>query len=58
LVTELLPGLADRRRALAHTLSVADHAIVLVLGNVRCTGGVAELEREVDLGRLFVEGKG
>lgn len=39
-------------------LSVADHAIVLVLGNVRYAGGAAELEREVDLGRLFVEGKG
>ena len=120
-VYELLPGLADRRRAQAHTLSggeqvmlaiakvimlrprivlldepslglspklidlvyekvaelaagglttviveqnvrkalsVADHAIVLVLGNVRYAGDVGELEREVDLGRLFVEGKG
>ena len=39
-------------------LSVADHAIVLVLGDVRYAGGVADLEREVDLGRLFVEGRG
>ena len=39
-------------------LAVADHVVVLVLGKVRYTGEVGELEREVDLGRLFVEGKG
>lgn len=39
-------------------LSVADHVVVLVLGTVRYQGDVARLEREVDLGRLFVEGKG
>jgi branched-chain amino acid transport system ATP-binding protein len=39
-------------------LSVADHVVVLVLGKVRYQGGVEQLEREVDLGRLFVEGKG
>lgn len=39
-------------------LSVADHVLVLVLGQIRYQGGVEQLEREVDLGRLFVEGKG
>lgn len=39
-------------------LSVADHAVVLVLGNVRYAGPVDGLERAVDLGRLFIEGKG
>lgn len=39
-------------------ISVADHVIVLVLGNVRYSGDVGKLEREVDLGRLFIEGKG
>jgi branched-chain amino acid transport system ATP-binding protein len=39
-------------------LSVADHAMVLVLGQVRYQGGVDDLERDVDLGRLFIEGKG
>ncbi len=39
-------------------LAVADHVGVLVLGNVRYQGGVDRLEHEVDLGRLFVEGKG
>jgi branched-chain amino acid transport system ATP-binding protein len=39
-------------------LSVADHVVVLVLGNVRYQGDATRLENEVDLGRLFVEGKG
>jgi branched-chain amino acid transport system ATP-binding protein len=39
-------------------LAVADHVVVLVLGQLRYQGDVARLEREVDLGRLFVEGKG
>lgn len=39
-------------------LAVADHVVVLVLGTVRYQGDVARLEAEVDLGRLFVEGKG
>jgi branched-chain amino acid transport system ATP-binding protein len=39
-------------------LTVADHVVVLVLGTVRYQGDVTALEREVDLGRLFVEGKG
>ncbi|MGC9665399.1 ABC transporter ATP-binding protein [Planosporangium sp. 12N6] len=39
-------------------LSVAGHVVVLVLGKVRYQGGVERLEQEVDLGRLFVEGKG
>jgi branched-chain amino acid transport system ATP-binding protein len=39
-------------------LTVADHVIVLVLGHLRYQGDVARLEREVDLGRLFVEGTG
>lgn len=39
-------------------LAVAGHVVVLVLGSVRYQGGVARLENEVDLGRLFVEGKG
>lgn len=38
-------------------LSIADHVVVLVLGTVRYQGDVARLEREVDLGRLFVEGR-
>lgn len=38
-------------------LSVADHVVVLVLGTVRHAGDVAGVEREVDLGRLFLEGK-
>jgi branched-chain amino acid transport system ATP-binding protein len=38
-------------------LAVADHVVVLVLGRLRYQGDVARLEREVDLGRLFVEGK-
>jgi branched-chain amino acid transport system ATP-binding protein len=39
-------------------LSVAGHVLVLVLGEVRYHGSVEELEDRVDLGRLFVEGKG
>ena len=39
-------------------LAVAQHVCVLVLGRVRYLGGVDRLERDVDLGRLFVEGKG
>jgi branched-chain amino acid transport system ATP-binding protein len=39
-------------------LAVADHVVVLVLGNLRYQGDAARLEREVDLGRLFVEGMG
>ena len=39
-------------------LSVADRVIVLVLGDVRYAGDVTDLENQVDLGRLFVEGKG
>ena len=38
-------------------LSIAEHIVVLVLGHIRYQGGVEQLEREVDLGRLFVEGK-
>jgi branched-chain amino acid transport system ATP-binding protein len=38
-------------------LSVASHVIVLVLGEVRFHGEVEELERTVDLGTLFLEGK-
>jgi branched-chain amino acid transport system ATP-binding protein len=37
-------------------LAVADRVCVLVLGQVRYLGEVDRLEREVDLGRLFVEG--
>jgi len=36
-------------------LSVADHAIVLVLGVVRFEGRPDELESKVDLARLFLE---
>jgi branched-chain amino acid transport system ATP-binding protein len=39
-------------------LAVADHVVVLVLGRVRYSGDVERLSREVDLGRLFIEGKG
>lgn len=39
-------------------LSVTDNVIVLVLGRVRYQGPPDELEAAVDLGRLFVEGKG
>jgi ABC-type branched-subunit amino acid transport system ATPase component len=38
-------------------LSVADRAVVLVLGTVRYQGPVDRLESEIDLGRLWVEGK-
>jgi branched-chain amino acid transport system ATP-binding protein len=39
-------------------LAVAGHVVVLVLGNVRYQGSAARLADEVDLGRLFLEGKG
>jgi branched-chain amino acid transport system ATP-binding protein len=39
-------------------LEVAGHVLVLVLGRARYQGDPARLAREVDLGRLFVEGKG
>lgn len=38
-------------------LSVADHAIVLVLGTVRYEGRPDILEEEVDLAKLFLEGE-
>lgn len=38
-------------------LSVADHAIVLVLGTVRFEGPPDRLESEVDLAKLFLEGE-
>jgi len=38
-------------------LSVADHVVVLVLGEVRYSGTPADLERTIDLGTLFLEGK-
>jgi branched-chain amino acid transport system ATP-binding protein len=37
-------------------LSVADHVVVLTLGQVRFGGRPDRLEAEVDLGRLFLEG--
>jgi hypothetical protein len=47
-----------REQNVRKAISVADHVIVLVLGNVRYSGDVGQLEREVDLGHLFIEGKG
>ena len=38
-------------------LQVADHVVVLVLGEVRYQGSPDELEKTVDLGTLFLEGK-
>ncbi len=38
-------------------LSVADHVIVLVLGELRYMGSPDKLESEIDLGKLFLEGK-
>ncbi|WP_053384515.1 ABC transporter ATP-binding protein [Leucobacter celer] len=38
-------------------LEIADTIIVLVLGNVRYVGTPQEIERDVDLGTLFIEGK-
>ena len=38
-------------------LSIADHVVVLVLGTVRFEGAPKTLEKEVDLGRLFLEGR-
>jgi branched-chain amino acid transport system ATP-binding protein len=38
-------------------LQVADHVVVLVLGEVRYQGSPEELEKTVDLGTLFLEGK-
>ena len=38
-------------------LQVADHVVVLVLGQVRYEGTPADLEANVDLGTLFLEGK-
>ena len=38
-------------------LQVADHVVVLVLGEVRYQGSPQELEKTVDLGTLFLEGK-
>lgn len=38
-------------------LEIADHIIVLVLGEQRFAGTPEEVERDVDLGTLFLEGK-
>jgi len=38
-------------------LSIATHVVVLVLGEVRYLGTPENLEKEVDLGTLFLEGK-
>lgn len=38
-------------------LQVADHVVVLVLGQVRYEGNPSDLEATVDLGTLFMEGK-
>jgi len=38
-------------------LQVADHVVVLVLGEVRYQGSPDEIEKTVDLGTLFLEGK-
>jgi len=38
-------------------LSVADHVVVLVLGDVRFEGTPQDLEGTVDLGTLFLEGR-
>ena len=38
-------------------LSVADHVVVLVLGDVRFEGNPQDLESKVDLGTLFLEGR-
>jgi branched-chain amino acid transport system ATP-binding protein len=38
-------------------LSVADHVVVLVLGDVRFEGNPRDLENTVDLGTLFLEGR-
>lgn len=38
-------------------LEIADHAVVLVLGEVRHQGPTEHLAAEIDLGRLFLEGR-
>jgi branched-chain amino acid transport system ATP-binding protein len=38
-------------------LSVADHVVVLVLGDVKFEGNPRDLENTVDLGTLFLEGR-
>lgn len=38
-------------------LEIADMIVVIVLGNVRYVGTPAEIERDIDLGTLFIEGK-
>jgi len=38
-------------------LAIANHAVVLVLGDVRFEGTPDSLEKEIDLGTLFLEGR-
>lgn len=38
-------------------LEIADHVVVLVLGEIRYEGPSREVEAEIDLGKLFLEGK-
>jgi branched-chain amino acid transport system ATP-binding protein len=38
-------------------LTVADNVVTLVLGDVRYQGPAADLEKTIDLGTLFMEGK-
>jgi len=38
-------------------LEISDHVVVLVLGEVRYEGGAKNVNDEIDLGRLFLEGK-
>jgi branched-chain amino acid transport system ATP-binding protein len=38
-------------------LAIANHVVVLVLGDVRFEGTPDSLEKEIDLGTLFLEGR-
>lgn len=63
-VYETITSLSDRgittflvEQNVRKALAVADHVVVLVLGEVRYAGNPNNLEKEVDLGTLFMEGK-
>lgn len=63
-VYETIGSLSDRgistflvEQNVRKALSIAQHVVVLVLGDVRYVGSPSALEKDVDLGTLFLEGK-